>query len=404
MTRGGECGSGLVDFKPTVLMIHNYYQVPGGEDTVFRNEVEMLRQRGHKVIEYTKHNDDIKGVRGKFRLARSLFWNRRALREVRDIIRQENVDVVHCHNLFPLISTSVLAAARFEGIPAFQTIHNFRHVCPGALLFREGHCCEECLNGDLSPAIKHKCYKKSLLYSTVLVLSMKWQEARRVNAGVNLIFLTEFNKLKHELYLKRNRCNSFVKPNFVDVPDAVREHASMGVAMEAFVYAGRLEPEKGLLDLLEWWRSPFFAKKKLVVIGDGTLREVVECEARQNSNVVFLGSLAHDRVLEVIASSTALVFPGYLYEGMPMSVVESMSMGIPIVVRDVGNAADIVNESKAGVCFDGSLERRFEWAIKKVEQERWTLSRNGLEYSSDCFTVDANYRRLLGIYASQLVA
>ncbi len=47
--------------KPNILLIHNYYKIPGGEDTVFKNEKEMLESRGHKVVTYTRSNAEADG-------------------------------------------------------------------------------------------------------------------------------------------------------------------------------------------------------------------------------------------------------------------------------------------------------------------------------------------------------
>lgn len=49
--------------KKKVLMVHNFYQIGGGEHTVFKNEVEMLRENGHEVIEYTRSNDELKKIK-----------------------------------------------------------------------------------------------------------------------------------------------------------------------------------------------------------------------------------------------------------------------------------------------------------------------------------------------------
>lgn len=42
--------------KETILMVHNFYQIPGGEDTVVANEKRMLEEQGHKVYLYSRNN------------------------------------------------------------------------------------------------------------------------------------------------------------------------------------------------------------------------------------------------------------------------------------------------------------------------------------------------------------
>ena len=100
--------------KYNVLMAHNYYQVPGGEDTVFHNEVNMLEKNGHKVIKYTRHNDEIKeGILNKLKLGINTIFSLKTYKEIKNIIEKNNIDIVHVHNTLPLISPSIYYAAKF---------------------------------------------------------------------------------------------------------------------------------------------------------------------------------------------------------------------------------------------------------------------------------------------------
>jgi glycosyltransferase involved in cell wall biosynthesis len=122
--------------KKKILMVHNFYQIGGGEHTVFKNEVDMLRKHGHIVIEYTRSNDELKESRLKMLLLPfSTLWSFKTYKEVKKIIKQNCIDIVHCHNTFPLISPSVYYAARTKKIPVIQTIHNFRLLCPAGVFF-----------------------------------------------------------------------------------------------------------------------------------------------------------------------------------------------------------------------------------------------------------------------------
>ena len=122
--------------KKKILMVHNFYQIGGGEHTVFRNEVELLRENGHEVVEYTRSNDELKTSKLKlFLMPFTTTWSWKTYWEVQAIIKKEKIDIVHCHNTFPLISPSVYYAACNLKIPVVQTIHNFRLLCPNGALF-----------------------------------------------------------------------------------------------------------------------------------------------------------------------------------------------------------------------------------------------------------------------------
>ena len=147
--------------KKKVLMVHNFYQIGGGEHTVYKNEVNMLRENGHEVVEYTRSNDELKQSKLKFLLLPfTTIWSIKTYREVKKIIKEQNIEIVHCHNTFPLISPSVYYAARKKKVPVVQTIHNFRFLCPGAIFYRDGRICEECREKqNFKSALKHKCYR-----------------------------------------------------------------------------------------------------------------------------------------------------------------------------------------------------------------------------------------------------
>ncbi|HEX2864281.1 MAG TPA: glycosyltransferase, partial [Deinococcales bacterium] len=147
-----------------ILIAHNLYQVPGGEDVVADMEAAALADSGHVVERYTVDNDEIEGLgaAGKARLAVETVWNERRRREFRRLLENLRPHVVHAHNTFPLLSPSVYAACRDARVPVVQTLHNYRLLCPVSSFYRDGHVCEDCL-GKLVPypGVAHACYRDS---------------------------------------------------------------------------------------------------------------------------------------------------------------------------------------------------------------------------------------------------
>ena len=95
--------------KENVLIVHNYYQIPGGEDTAVENEKKMLEENGHKVVLYTRHNSELNSISKmkKLALPLSTVFNLRTYREVKKLILKEKIDVVHVHNTLNMVSPSV---------------------------------------------------------------------------------------------------------------------------------------------------------------------------------------------------------------------------------------------------------------------------------------------------------
>ena len=145
----------------TILLVHNYYQQTGGEDLVVADEARLLESRGHEVVRYTAHNDQV-GSLSKLTLAQRTIWNQETSRALRRVITQHQPHIVHVHNTLPLVSPSVYYAAAAERLPVVQTLHNYRLMCPAAVCFRSGHVCTDCVGKPVAwPAIRHACYRGS---------------------------------------------------------------------------------------------------------------------------------------------------------------------------------------------------------------------------------------------------
>ena len=334
-----------------VLIIHNSYQRPGGEDAAVRAEAAMLESGGHRVIRYFRSNDEIQlqTLAEKASMAARTMWSMEAYRAIRQLVRSERPDIAHCHNLFPLISTSAYSACRAEGIPVVQTLHNFRLLCPGGALFREEETCEQCLRmKSLLPGVIHGCYRGSRP-ATALLASMisfhrrvgTWTE--RVDA---YIALSEFARRKFaEGGLPSSKLE--VKTNVAPAQEKPR------VVGDSAVYVGRLAPEKGLMTLLTAWKLANISNP-LRIIGDGPLRSELEAEAARFglNQVHFDGQLDHDSVLDAIRSSRFVVFPSECYENCPMAIIEAFSFGVPVIASRLGAAAEMVDDGQTGRLFE----------------------------------------------------
>ncbi|MFQ9121050.1 MAG: glycosyltransferase [Mediterraneibacter faecis] len=236
--------------KQNILIVHNYYQIPGGEDTVVANEKKMLEKHGHKVTLYSRNNAELKKMPRlrKIFLPITTVFNPRTYRDIKKLIKQENIEVVHVHNTLNLVSPAVYYAARRMKVPVVQTIHNFRLLCPGATFYRDGHICEDCVEHGLKCAVRHSCYRESKIQTLACVLSTEFHRMTGIYGKINYICLTDFNK-KKLLELKQIKPERvFVKPNFVECKN---EFVSEKDRMNQFVFAGRLDKLKGIDSLLK---------------------------------------------------------------------------------------------------------------------------------------------------------
>lgn len=382
------------DKKQNILIVHNYYQIPGGEDTVVANEKKMLEEYGHKVILYSRNNVELKQMSKlqKLVLPITTIFNPRTYKEIKRLIKSENIEIVHVHNTLNLVSPAVYYAARGMKVPVVQTVHNFRLLCPGATLYRDGHICEECVESGLWCAVKHKCYRGSRMQTLACVLSMWFHRLTGIYGKINYICLTEFNRQKF-LNLKKIKPEKvFVKPNFVAskdgfVPERKRENQ--------FVFAGRLDKLKGIDILFEAWKRMGDTAPKLVVCGTGPMEEWCKSFVQKNRvNIEMRGFVPNTEARKLIENSMALVLPTQWYEGFPMSIVEAFSAGTPVVSSDLGNAGSIVEEGVTGCKFKADSADEMIKAVKRC----YGLCDQTLTVYQNKYTEEKNYGMLSSIY------
>jgi glycosyltransferase involved in cell wall biosynthesis len=378
-----------------ILIVHNYYQIPGGEDTVVASEKRMLENGGNKVILYSRNNSELKDM-NKFQtlfLPFSVIYSRKTSLEIKRIIREEEIDIVHVHNTLSLISASVYYAALSMKVPVVQTIHNFRLLCPGATFYRDGHVCEDCVSKGLLCAVKHSCYRKSKLQTLACVISCVIHRAKGVYGKINYICLTDFNKQKLFSIKQIREKNVYVKPNFVN---SIREFIPGIKREKRFIFAGRLDSLKGIDLLLEAWKLMGKDAPKLVICGIGPMEEWCKNYIKTHGvNAEMLGFIPNTEVRKMIANSKAVVLPTKWYEGFPMSIVEAYSVGTPVVCSDLGNAGSIVIDGITGFKFDNSSPEDLAKCIYKVNDD---VCETTLNFYMENYTEEKNYRQLIGIY------
>lgn len=321
-----------------ILLAHNFYQTgsPSGEDSVFRNEKLLLEQAGHEVVAFEKHSDSIVGAARKAQAALDANWSFSTYRELRKLVGEHRPDVAHFHNTFPLISPSAYRACHEAGVPTVQTLHNYRLICPGALLLRQGQPCETCIEGSLLSAVRHGCYRGSRT-ATAIVTTMTAMHRVRGTYRTEVdryIALTDFARqrfIRGGLPAERIR----VRPNcLMDDPPVGRGNGNFAL------YVGRLSAEKGVRTLVDAWSGIDFP---LRIAGDGSLRPELEKAARDSgAPIAFLGYQQRPEILSMMRDATFLVIPSECYEGFPVTVLEALASGTAMAVSSIGALDEIL--------------------------------------------------------------
>ncbi len=381
-----------------ILMVHNRYQIRGGEDEVCDAERRLLQAYGHEVDLYEEHNDRLTEL-NPIQTAVNTVWSRHTYRTVCQQLSQKSYDIVHVHNFLPLISPSIFYAAKDQNVPVVQTLHNYRLLCANALFFREGKICEDCLGTTVPLAgVYHSCYRSSRT-ATGVVSAMNslhhWMKTWSSMIDI-YIALTEFARQKYiEGGIPENKIR--VKPNFVD-PDPGIGDGRGNYAL----YVGRLSVEKGLDTLLEAWQL-MKDGPPLKIVGDGPLTDMVVQAMKQNSSIELLGRKPMEDVHELMGNATMLIFPSKWYETFGRVAIEAFSKGTPVIAANIGAIAELIDAGRTGLLFEPSnphsLAAQVESILANPARTIGMRQETRQEYEIK-YTASSNYQRMLDIYNS----
>ncbi|KAA5603671.1 glycosyltransferase [Blastochloris sulfoviridis] len=376
-----------------VLLAHNRYQHYGGEDAVFDAERALLADAGLTVTTHVVTNDHITGFGARLRSGLEAPYSRRARAAFAAQLRRDRPDVVHVHNLFPLLTPSILDACRDEGVPVVATLHNYRTLCASGLRVRNGVPCSLCVEGSPYWAVVHRCYRNSLPGSLAAANTVMLHRALRTWPRKVRLFITMSDFARAEFIAAGFPAEQLVvKPNFVPDPGpAAGDGAKAGV-----LYVGRLSFEKGIFVLLEAWKT---AKTPLTIIGDGP--EIEAVRAAQSPTVTFLGPKNAAEVLAAMRRHRFLVVPSIVFEGCPRVVAEAFGTGLPIIASRIGSLQELIQDGVNGlhaIAGDPASLAAVVDAAAADPARAAVLGRNARASYEQAFTPEQSLRALLAVY------
>lgn len=383
-----------------ILIVHNFYRstVPSGENSMVLAEIDLLRRKGHAVEVFSRSNDFIrKGSlwRGIIGLL-SILGSPGAAFSLHRKLVSFKPDVVHVHNTFPLISP--LAMLVVKGFPCVMTIHNYRMVCAGEILLRDGRPCTLCVEkGNVCDAIRNRCYRGSLVATLLMAANIAycrhwriwWQNVSRI------LVLTSFQK---GILVKAGfpEDKLIVSPNFSVCRNELRERVDR---RDEVVFAGRISKEKGLDVLVDAWHQLGKAAPLLRIYGDGDRRLEYERSVKSD-RIVFMGKVSHTQVLEAIAQAKLLVVPSVCYDNMPTCILESYMLGVPVLASNLGPLPTIVKENSGGFLFESANAESLANKVKEIWDEKVLNEARmaALRTYETFFSEECYYERLMKIF------
>ena len=380
-----------------ILIAHNEYGKPSGEEHAVRAIAGILQSHGHQVNLFLRSSAEIQSTSVKVRAFFSGIYSPKAKREMLATLSESQPDLVQVQNLFPFLSPSILDACRQAGVPVVMRCPNYRLFCPNSLLLSHGKICERCLGGKEYWCVLRNCersYCKSLGYA---VRNAVARISGRILDNVEVfITLSEF---------QRNRfIDAGLAPDRVEIlPNAVPavNGAPSDGPGELITFVGRASPEKGIEDFVAAAR----VLPKFPFAVAGATERMPELVRGSPANLRWLGFLNEQALNDAYRQSRIIVMPSRCFEGFPNVITRAMVMAKPVVASRLGPVPEIVEEGNTGLLFQAGCVEDLAQKITALYSDPprcCQMGEAGKARALALYSPDIVYERLMQIYSKAL--
>ena len=400
-----------------ILMMNNFNYARGGAENVFLSEIDLLKKNGHDVTVFSRRHPrnqqaafsryfpsemvtdavtlSAKGLRSLL----GLFYSPESKRRLMALLDTIEVDVAHAHNIYARLTTSVLDALTRRGVPTVMTLHDYKVICPNYKLMHHGRICEDCRGNGYYHAVLNRCHKDSLAASAIYGLETYFNFLFNKYRGNVWRFISPSRFLKDKLIefgWPGDRIEHI--PNFMPVGDFEPSYAPG----EYFLYIGRLSTEKGIETLIKAFSHLENAGARLKIAGEGPLGGQLKQKAASDSRIVFCGYLSGASLEETTRKALAVVVPSEWYENAPLSVLEAMAYGKPVIGARIGGIPEMIEDGSSGFLYEpgdaGALTRAMCKISGMEAAAVEAMGRRARRKVEEEYNADLHYQRLAALY------
>jgi glycosyltransferase involved in cell wall biosynthesis len=401
-----------------ILLVNKFHYIRGGCESYYFGLASLLQQNGHQVAFFSMQDDrneecaqsgyfarhvefvGAKGLRNKATAAFTTVYSLDAKKKLTQLIDGFQPDVIHLHNFHRQLSCSVIDAAHRRKIPLVFTAHDCTSFCPQITMSRDGKLCNICAGGNSWNCFTHKCIKgsASMSFGGALEAYVFYLlgEAKKIDA---VIVPSEALAKQYEAAgFPKERLN--VVRNFTDPKNLQPTYSENGY----FLYFGRLSEEKGLPTLLG--AIEMTKDIRLKIAGTGPMQDWVISRISEQSladRVEYCGFQSGQALRELIGNAYCSILPSECFENCPMSVIESMLLGKPVIASNIGGIPELVQDGVTGLLFQSGSSHELADCIismKRFARQAADMGKTARQIAMDRFTPESHYEQILQIYSS----
>lgn len=361
-----------------VLMVNKFLYPKGGAEIYLLKLGKYLQTLGHKVeyfgMEdprntvgnsenvYTKnldfHTDSIKKVTYPFKI----IYSKEARKKISLVLDSFKPDIVHMNNINFQLTPSIIYEIKKHEIPIVQTVHDVQMVCPNHKMYIEqtGRYCTDCLSGNYWNCLKNRCIHNSVFKSFLASLESFYYHKRKTYHLVDK-FICPSHFMRNQLVIGgiegEKREKTLVLYNFSETgsftPAQVKRNRYV-------LYFGRLSAEKGIKTLMSACKS--LPDIHFVIAGDGPLKPSIA----NIPNVEAIGYKTGSELSELISNAEFTILPSEAAENCPLSVLESIALGTPVIGSKVGGIPELIESNRTGILFEGGNVHALRQSIQSL--------------------------------------
>lgn len=416
----------IFSFDMRVLLVNKFHFLKGGAERAVFDIAELLRSHGHEVaflsMKHPENRREISPItfvneadyhkKHSFfqsaRLALRILWNFEAEKKMEKLLGFFQPDIVHFHDICRELSPSVIRPVTKRGIPSVMTLHDYSLLSPSRTLFSKGKGAWTSPVPSILETIRDPFVQSSRVKSLLALLEYQTHRITHAYGSISMFIApSRFLKNTFEQSGFFGRIASMSNP-LLDARDR-RERARLErntpQQSAPFVFVGRLSEEKGIGILLEAF-AKYVGYSSLLVVGDGPdaenlLKRAGELRLLKEKKVVFVGRKDSEERDRILLASKALVVPSLWYENQPYVVMEALSLGVPVVVSDVGALPDMIDQGENGFSYRSedaeSLARLLE-AIDRKTPSEWIRMKESALRRAQSYDGETFFLQLLDIY------
>lgn len=394
-----------------VLQINKFLKVVGGAETYMFQLSKSLQDIGVEVKYWGMEDKDnivqdfpgletenidfySQGLLHKLGSVSQTIYSKENKKKVAKVLDSYRPDIVHIHNYNFQITPSILPEIKKRGIKIVQTIHDSQMVCPYHRLynFQRNEVCTKCVTGSFINCIKDRCFDGSFFKSTVgAIESMFYHSQGYYNKYIDT-YISPSNFLAN-LIKKRVDKNIVVIPNFtkVQTDDNVNKKAK-----EYYLYYGRISDEKGILELIDIFNE---TKLNLLIVGKGPIEDEVRNKVSKIGNIDFVGAQYGKELFNSVKKAKYVVQLSKGLENCPMTIIESFSLGVPVIGSNHSGFKDLIQDGETGYLLDFNNKSKTISKLLQIDKlDVSTLQKNVIEYYSRNLSEKIHIEKILSIY------